>query len=561
MKYKTIDLCAGIGGIRRGFELAGGFENVLSAEIDPYAVETYKGLFNNEDPTNDLTTEEFKEKVANTDYDVLLAGFPCQAFSRVGLRKGFRDTTRGTIFFSLADIISRTQPRAVFLENVEGLLYHDKGHTMEVIINTLENELRYRVIGVTLSEDGTYEYSRESFVRNTKDFGLPQNRPRAYIMAFNKEIYSSRAFKLLDAQLPLKSDKIIFEDLNAILEKDVADKYYMAEGYLETLKNHRKRQEAKGYGFGYCVVNEKGIEKPIASTILATGGSGKERNLIRQPKEGVAGKRIGEKKTPLNSEGIRVMTPTEWGKLQGFIGYAFMEDGVDGFHFPDGMTDGQKYKQLGNSVSIPVIEELAKYMLRCFDILENYQEKIIKAEALRHNYLSNRIVMETLDISLTRAKALLEKMSDQKELLRVKRGNKTRYMLYPEDQSHVVYPPFNQKEAVIAFAKTKDTFTNADVVVLLGATKNSAHVLLSTLVKEGRIKRITRGIYAKDSNQRDAVITLAKTKRTFTNDDVVTMLSTTENNAHVLLSTLVKEGRIQRVSRGIYAEIGSVREK
>lgn len=560
MKYKTIDLCAGIGGIRRGFELAGGFENVLSAEIDPFAAETYKGLFNNEDPTNDLTTEEFKEKVANTDYDVLLAGFPCQAFSRVGLRKGFRDTTRGTIFFSLADIISRTQPRAVFLENVEGLLYHDKGHTMEVIINTLENELRYRVIGVTLSEDGTYEYSRESFVRNTKDFGLPQNRPRAYIMAFNKDIYSSRAFKLLDAQLPLKSDKIIFEDLNAILEKEVADKYYMAKGYLETLKNHRKRQEAKGYGFGYCVVNEIGIVKPIASTILATGGSGKERNLIRQPKDGVAGKIIGEKKTPLNSEGIRVMTPTEWGKLQGFIGYAFVEDGIDRFCFPDGMTDGQKYKQLGNSVSIPVIEELAKYMLRCFDTLENYQEKIIKAEALKHDYLSNRIVMEALDISLTRAKALLEKMADQKELLRVKRGNKTRYMLYPEDQSHVVYPPFNQKEAVIAFAKTKETFTNADVVVLLGATKNSAHVLLSTLVKEGRIRRITRGIYAKDSNQRDAVIALAKIKSTFTNDDVVTMLNTTENNAHVLLSTLVKEGHIQRISRGIYAEIDPSQE-
>ena len=558
MKYKTIDLCAGIGGIRRGFELTGGFENVLSAEIDPYAAETYKGLFNNEDPTNDLTTEEFKEKVDNTEYDVLLAGFPCQAFSGVGLRKGFRDTTRGTIFFSIADIISRTKPRAVFLENVEGLLYHDKGHTMEVIINTLENELRYRVIGVSLSEDGSYDYSKKSFVRNTKDFGLPQNRPRAYIMAFNKEIYSSRAFKLLDAQLPLKSNKIIFKDLNDILEEDVDDKYYMSEGYLDTLKNHRKRQEAKGYGFGYCVVNEKGIEKPIATTILATGGSGKERNLIRQPKEGIAGKKISEKRTPLNSEGIRVMTPTEWGKLQGFIGYAFVEDGVDRFHFPDGMANEQKYKQLGNSVSIPVIEEMAKYMLQCFDTLENYQEKIIRSEALKHDYLSNRIVMEALDISLTRAKALLEKMADQKELIRVKKGNKTRYMLFPEDPSNVVYPPFTQKEAVIAFAKTKETFTNDDVDVLIGATKNRAQVLLSMLVKEGRIRRITRGVYTKDSNQREAVITLAKTKRIFTKDDVIKMLGTTKNSASVLLSMLVKEGIIQRVNRGIYADIDSV---
>ena len=118
MIYKTIDLCAGIGGIRRGFEMTGLFENVLSAEIDPYAALTYKHLFG-EDPTNDLTSEDFKNEVVNTEYDVLLAGFPCQAFSRVGKQLGFRDTTRGTIFFDIADIISRTNPRAVFLENVE----------------------------------------------------------------------------------------------------------------------------------------------------------------------------------------------------------------------------------------------------------------------------------------------------------------------------------------------------------------------------------------------------------------------------------------------------------
>ena len=125
MEYKTIDLCAGIGGIRRGFEMSGNYSNVLSAEIDDAACETYKHLFG-EDPKNDLTTEEFKKLVSKTEYDVLLAGFPCQAFSSAGLKLGFRDTTRGTIFFDLADIISRTNPRAVFLENVENLYSHDK---------------------------------------------------------------------------------------------------------------------------------------------------------------------------------------------------------------------------------------------------------------------------------------------------------------------------------------------------------------------------------------------------------------------------------------------------
>ena len=134
-----------------------------------------------------LTSEEFKKKVVETEYDVLLAGFPCQPFSRIGEQRGFRDTTRGTIFFDIADIISRTTPRAVFLENVENLVSHDKGNTIKTIIKTLEDELEYRVIGVMVDENGEYEYSRGSLVRNTKYFGLPQNRPRAYIMAFSKK--------------------------------------------------------------------------------------------------------------------------------------------------------------------------------------------------------------------------------------------------------------------------------------------------------------------------------------------------------------------------------------
>ena len=498
-KYKTIDLCAGIGGIRRGFELTKRFENVLSAEIDPYAIETYKCLFG-EDPKNDLTSEQFKAIVDQTDYDVLLAGFPCQAFSGVGKRLGFRDTTRGTIFFSIADIISRTHPRAVFLENVEGLLYHNGGETMKTIIETLENELRYRVIGVTLKEDGTFQYNRDSFVRNTKNFGLPQNRPRAYIMAFSKDVYG-KAVKLLNEQLPDGSKKVVFKDLREILDNDVDDRYYMATGYLETLKKHKNRQRNKGYGFGYVVVNHEGIEKPIANTILATGGSGRERNLIHQEKDGVAGKWIKGKKTPLNSEGIRKMTPFEWGRLQGFIGYAFLdENGQDRFCFPENMTDEQKYKQFGNSVSIPVIETMAEFMLKCFDTLEHYQEIIIKAEAPKQDYLSVRFVMETLGISQQKAKGLLEKMAERSDLLRVERNGKTRYMLYPKDLAHTVIPPFNQKDAVMDMAREKESFTNHEAMLLLNATTNSVNVLLSTMVKEGHIVRIRRGVYrAKDT--------------------------------------------------------------
>ena len=257
---------------------------------------------------------------------------------------GFRDTTKGTIFFDIADIISRTNPRAVFLENVENLVSHDKGETLRRIVTTLEDELQYRIIGVTMDEDGSYVYSGKSFIRNSRFFGLPQNRPRVYIMAFSKKMYGD-AVKVLTDDLPFEGRKVIAADLNAILEPVVDDGYYMASGYLETLKKHKVREKSKGHGFGYVVVNAQGIEHPIASTILATGGSGKERNLIYQPKEGVGGKTYPTKKTPLNAEGIRVMTPTEWGRLQGFVGYAFLDkDGNDTFSFPEETSRAQQYK-------------------------------------------------------------------------------------------------------------------------------------------------------------------------------------------------------------------------
>lgn len=137
MNLKTIDLCAGIGGIRRGFELAGGYTNVASAETDVMACKTYEHLFG-ENPYNDVTSEEFKKYLQSLHYDVLLAGFPCQAFSSVGLRQGFEDKTKGTIFFDIAKIIRITCPKVIFLENVQNLLSHDGKSTFATIVDTLD---------------------------------------------------------------------------------------------------------------------------------------------------------------------------------------------------------------------------------------------------------------------------------------------------------------------------------------------------------------------------------------------------------------------------------------
>lgn len=367
--YKTIDLFAGIGGIRRGYELSGFFENVLSAENDKYACMTYEHLFG-DNPMNDVTTEEFKNKVSVTKYDTLLAGFPCQAFSRAGKQEGFMDSTRGTLFFDVADIIKRTRPKTFMLENVDNLLSHDKGHTFETIINVLCNELNYYVVGVN-NNNGTLSYSRENFIRNSRFFGIPQNRPRVYIMGFDKEFFGEKISKIEGLSLPEKRNRNkLYNDLNDLLIFGAPAEYYVASGYLNTLKKHRARHEEKGNGFGYMIVNAPNIENPYSNAILATGGSGKERNLIYDPQPQIYGLTVKGKKTPINNEGVRHMMPCEWGKLQGFINYAFMDNGVDYFSFPKGISNAQQYKQFGNSVTIPVIEEMALFMKKCIELME-----------------------------------------------------------------------------------------------------------------------------------------------------------------------------------------------
>ncbi|MCM1276782.1 MAG: DNA (cytosine-5-)-methyltransferase [Lachnospiraceae bacterium] len=369
-KYKTIDLCAGIGGIRRGYELTKCFENVLSAEIDKNACLTYQHLYG-DDPTNDITTDEFKDKVAKTKYDVLLAGFPCQAFSRAGKKEGFLDKTRGTLFFDIAEIIRRTSPKAFMLENVDNLITHDKGQTFHTILSVLVNELDYKVIGVTKNKDGGLEYTAKDFVRNSRNFGVPQNRPRVYIMGFSRAHFGDKVNELPN-ELPTKREGNIYNDLNDLLEMNAPDKYFLSSGYVETLERHKARHEGRGNGFGYRIVNLPEIEHPVSNAILATGGSGKERNLVIDPKDGVAGKVVQSKQTPLNDRGIRAMTPREWGKLQGFVNYAFIDPITkeDKFSFPEKLADGPRYKQFGNAVTIPAVEVMANFMKECLKALE-----------------------------------------------------------------------------------------------------------------------------------------------------------------------------------------------
>ena len=216
-------------------------------EKDEYACRTYEHLFG-DNAENDVTYDEFRKTVCRTDYDVLLAGFPCEAFSRIGLREGFKDTTKGTIFFYIARIIEQTMPKVVFLENVENLVSHDGGNTFKIILNTLENELNYHVVGVTRGEDGSLIYDKSSFIRNTKNFRLPQNRPRVYIVAFSRNDFGEH-LQLIPDSTPVRNNRVIFGSVRDILDEYVPDSFFLASGFLETLQNHKARQRKNGNGF------------------------------------------------------------------------------------------------------------------------------------------------------------------------------------------------------------------------------------------------------------------------------------------------------------------------
>jgi len=323
-QINSIDLFAGIGGIRLGFEQAFGkkIKTVFISEWDENAQKTYKANFDNKvEISGDITKTDIKNIPS---FDICLAGFPCQAFSLAGQRKGFSDDykgiSRGTLFFNAAEICEKRKPKVIFCENVKGLTIHDKGRTFKIIKGRLE-ELGYAV----------YEK-----ILNSRDFGVPQNRERIYIVAFRKDINSS-TFNFPKPKDSSKKIKDIIE------EQPVSAKYYLSETYLETLRRHRARHEAKGNGFGYEIRDWN----DIAGAIVC-GGMGRERNLIidKRQKKLIPVTHI---KGKINGEGVRKMTPREWARLQGY---------PDTFKLP--LSDVHLYKQLGNSVSVPVIKEIAK---------------------------------------------------------------------------------------------------------------------------------------------------------------------------------------------------------
>lgn len=262
------------------------------------------------------------------DFDICLAGFPCQAFSIAGTggagRRGFDDDfkgmNRGNLFLDVVRICEYHMPKVIFCENVKGLYMHDRGRTFQVIRNAFR-DLGYQVFFKVL---------------NSKDYGVPQNRERIYIVAFRDDLNVGEFI----FPKPLKATKCIKDILD---NPPIAPRYYLSDVYMQTLRDHKARHASKGNGFGYEIRDLEGI----AGTLVC-GGMGRERNLIIDHRE--------HSMTPtthikgnINSEDIRKMTPREWARLQGYPDSYKLE-----------LSDTHLYKQFGNSVTVNVIEAIAK---------------------------------------------------------------------------------------------------------------------------------------------------------------------------------------------------------
>lgn len=323
--YRAIELFSGIGGIRLGFEQAFGDNiNFLWAnDNDRFCIETYKANFKGKTDNRDIN-EVIKDISQIPDHDILLAGFPCQPFSIAGPKNGFEDKTRGTLFFAISKILQEKKPQAFMLENVKHFKTHNRGRTWNTVKDVLENELNYRVFAKTI---------------DASKFGLPQKRKRFYIVGFKD--------RNIEYEFPIgNSEKPVLE---SFLEKNINIKYYISQEYLNGLKKHRKRHEAKGHGFGYAVLDPK---KDLANT-LVVGGMGKERNLIKNKPTQNCWKPGDKDLKKKNCEGLRKLTPREFANLQGF---------PKNFKVPVSNTQG--YKQFANSVPVPVVKAIAEQMLK-----------------------------------------------------------------------------------------------------------------------------------------------------------------------------------------------------
>ncbi|BFM10642.1 DNA cytosine methyltransferase [Simiduia litorea] len=322
--FRFIDLFAGIGGVRLGFQQNGGV-CVFSSEFDKHAQQTYKNN-HGEVPFGDITKIPANDI---PDHDVLLAGFPCQPFSHAGLKLGIEDT-RGTLFHDIANILETKKPKFALLENVKGLISHDKGYTLKVILKTLTKMGYSCNIPKTVIEHGSTKQIQtlaKEMVLKSVDFGIPQNRQRIYIVLWRDgEVENFEYPKPLGIEVKV-GDK---------LEENPDPKLTISDRLWEGHQRRKIENKKNGKGFGFGLVTE---ESPYTNTISARYYKDGSEVLIEQ---------VG--KNP------RKISPREAARLQGFPD-----------EFEPSASKVQAYKQFGNSVTVNVIDGLAKKIRNIID--------------------------------------------------------------------------------------------------------------------------------------------------------------------------------------------------
>ena len=340
--FTFVDLFAGIGGFRIALEQLGG-RCVYASEFDKSAQRSY-GINHGVMPFGDITLQENKDRIPE-GVDILCAGFPCQPFSMAGKRQGFSDEKKGTLFYDLRDIIAAKHPRIILLENVQGLLsIHNRDEegnrlpekTIETILHILRDELGY--------------YGPDPQVLNARNFGVPQNRNRVFIVGYQE--YPGE-----DYDYPT-GEGIADRYFGDIREDGIVDtRYYMSERYWQTLVRHKAAQRNQGRGYGYRIINNNEF-----GHTLMVGGMGLERNLIEDPANPNVNN-VDDPRGELNHEHIRVLTERECARMQGFPDY-----------FEILQDRSPAYKQFGNSVAIPVVREVALSLLNLANIETNQVE-------------------------------------------------------------------------------------------------------------------------------------------------------------------------------------------
>ncbi len=332
---KSIDLFAGIGGIRLAFQNLG-VNCMFSSEWDKFSQKTYAANFG-ELPHGDITAISASEIPA---HDILLAGFPCQAFSQAGLKKGFQDT-RGTLFFDIQRILTAHRPRMFLLENVKQLRGHDKGRTLQTILSVLKGEHTELPENLSISAETRkalsekLDYWVDFKVLRSSDFGVPQNRQRVYIVGFDRNYYGDADF---ENSFSWPTPTGIPTSVRQILQShnEVDEKYTISQRLFDGHERRKREHREKGNGFGFSVFAP---EDSYTNTISARYYKDGSEILIDQSDLG---------RRP------RKLTPRECARLQGYP-ETFIVDAV---------SDAQAYRQFGNSVSVPVVQAIAAQMLQ-----------------------------------------------------------------------------------------------------------------------------------------------------------------------------------------------------